>query len=138
MLTIVVHPDYGHPSSIWPSQELVIGSDGPYVLPSQIGMEERLGTRVLAWTAKFQEFFLAESDDFDERPRWQPGIAPFDWYDEGYQIVRKMRSEFPDVFIKPEFAQYVFSVNERRENMGLPPVRRPHEVRFGYVDISDI
>lgn len=44
MFTIVVHPEHGHPSSIWPSQELVIShSEEPYVLPSQIGVDKALG-----------------------------------------------------------------------------------------------
>ncbi|MHA6741439.1 hypothetical protein [Rhodococcus erythropolis] len=62
---------------------------------------------------------MTEIDGFAMRPRWRPGINAFDWYDEGYRIVGELRSRFPDVHVKPEFAQYVFSVNERREAWGL-------------------
>ncbi|WP_244163439.1 hypothetical protein [Rhodococcus koreensis] len=139
MFTIVVHPEHGHPSSIWPSQELVIShSDEPYVLPSQIGMDKTLGDELLAWTVQFQKFFVEELDDFSSRPRWRSGINPFEWYDEGCRIIHELRLRFPDVHVKSEFAQYVFSVNERRENMGLPPISPPNEFRAGHISISDV
>ena len=138
MFTIVVHPDFGHPSSIWPSQELIIGGSGPFVLPNQIGMSKALGDDLMAWTDTFQKFFIEERDGFSARPQWRPGLNAFEWYDEGYRIVHKMRSEFPDVHVKPEFAQYVFSVNERRENMGLAPIRLPHESKPGHISIADV
>ncbi len=139
MLTIRVHPDYGHPSSIWPSEELIIVlSEQPYILPTQIGIDGALGEEVLAWTESFQLFFVEESDDFNLRPRWLPGINPFDWYDEGYRIISKLRAQFPRVQVKPEFAQYVFSVNERRENMGLLPISLPNDPKTGHISISDV
>ncbi len=141
MFTIEVHPDYGHPSSIWPSEELVISRPDPsrpYVLPSQIGMEDALGEELLAWTSQFQKFFVEENADFSSRPQWRPGIDPFKWYDEGYRIVHKMRVQFPDVHVKPVFAHYVFSVNERREGMGLPPVRLPNEVKAGHISVTEL
>lgn len=138
MRKIIVHPDHGHPSSIWPSQELVSDSSGTYVLPNQIGMSKALGDALLSWTSQFQQFFLAEQDDFSARPQWRTGVNPYDWYEEGYRIVNEMRLEFPDVHIKPEFGQYVFSVNERRENMGLPPIRLPGEVKAGHISITEV
>lgn len=127
MNVIRVHPDYGHPSSLWPSKELVVDirPRQPYVLPSQIGIDDALGERILAWTGRFQEFSVAEVDDFAVRPRWLPGQNAADWYDEGCAIVQELRAHFPDVQVKPEFAKYVFSVNERRESMGLPPISMP-------------
>lgn len=134
-----VRPEHGHPSSLWPAEELIIiPSEQPYVLPSQIGIDEDLGRRVLAWTDLFQRFFVEKSDNFGSRPSWRPGVNIFDWYDEGYQIVGELRAHFPDVQIRPEFAQYVFSVNERREHMGLPPISLPGTHQAGYVSISDI
>lgn len=59
MFTIEVHPEYGHPSSIWPSAELVISRpypSRPYVLPSQIGMDEALGTNYWRGLASFRNF----------------------------------------------------------------------------------
>lgn len=136
--TIVVYPDYGHPSSIWPSEELVTANSGAYVLPHQIGMSKALEDALLSWTKQFQQFFLAEQDDFNARPHWRPGVNPYEWYDEGYRIVNEMRLEFPDVHIKPMFGQYIFSVNERRENMGLPPVQLPNETKPGHISIADV
>ncbi|OFV78570.1 hypothetical protein [Rhodococcus erythropolis] len=110
----------------------------PYVLPIQIGMEETLGDELLAWTSQFRKFFVKVHDDFSSRPQWLPGIDPFEWYDEGYRIVHEMRLQFPTVHVKPGFAHYVFSVNERREGMGLPPVRLPNEVKAGHISVSDL
>lgn len=140
MLTIRVHPDHGHPSSLWPSEELVIVSQPrqPYILPSQIGIDDALGEKILTWTDRFQKFFVEEIDDFTSRPRWRPGINVFDWYDEGYEIVYKLRARFPDVKVEPQFASYVFSVNERRESMGLLPISLPNEPKAGHVSISDV
>lgn len=81
---------------------------------------------------------MTEIDGFAIRPRWNPGINVFDWYDEGYQIVGKLRAQFPDVHVKPEFAQYVFSVNERRESMGLVPVSLPNEPKAGHMSITEL
>ncbi|WP_237707964.1 hypothetical protein [Hoyosella subflava] len=77
-------------------------------------------------------------DDFTSRPRWLPGINVFDWYDEGYEIIEELRAHFPDVHVKPEFAQYVFSVNERRESAGLSPISLPNEPKPGHISISDV
>ncbi|AEF41968.1 hypothetical protein AS9A_3530 [Hoyosella subflava DQS3-9A1] len=92
----------------------------------------------MAWTECFQKFFVKEMDDFTSRPRWLPGINVFDWYDEGYEIIEELRAHFPDVHVKPEFAQYVFSVNERRESAGLSPISLPNEPKPGHISISDV
>ena len=139
MLVIRIYPDHGHPSSLWPSCELVISqADQPIVLPSQMGINDELGEKILAWTDRFQKFFVTEIDGFAMRPQWNPGINVFDWYDEGYQIVGELRAQFPDVHVKPEFAQYVFSVNERRESMGLAPVSLPNEPKAGHISITEL
>lgn len=136
---IRVCPEYGHPSSLWPDNDLIINqSRQPYVLPSQIGIGEELERRILAWTDLFQRFFVEKSDNFGSRPSWRPGLNIFDWYDEGYQIVGELRAHFPDVQIRPEFAQYVFSVNERREHMGFLPISPPGTYQAGHLSISDI
>ncbi|MCJ0906862.1 hypothetical protein [Rhodococcus sp. ARC_M6] len=139
-LVIRLYPDYGHPSSLWPSKELVRISRPrqPYVLPSQIGIDDALGKKILAWTDRFQKFFVEEVDGFASRPRWLPGINVFDWYDEGYEIIEELRAQFPDVQVKPQFAQYVFSANERRESMGLLPISLPNEPKAGYISITDV
>lgn len=136
--TIRVFPDHGHPSSLWPSKELLIVNRPmqPYVLPNEIGIDDVLGERILTWTDRFQNFFVKKIDDFTSRPHWRPGTSVYDWYDEGYRIVLALRVQFPDVAIKPEFAQYVFSVNERRENAGLPPISLEREPELGHIDIS--
>lgn len=136
---IRVFPEQGHPSSLWPSSDLIINqSRQPYVLPSQIGVGEELERRILAWTDTFQKFFMEKPDNFGSRPIWRPGLNIFDWYDEGYQIVGELRAHFPDVQIRPEFAQYVFSVNERREHMGLMPISPPGTYQAGHISISDM
>lgn len=135
---IRVHPEHGHPSSLWPAEDLIITlTRDPYILPSQIGVGEELGRRILAWTDVFREFFKEDATDFSSRPIWHPQLNVFDWYDEGYQIVRELRSHFPDVQIRPEFAQYVFSINERRESLGLLPISAPGIDQAGYISISD-
>ncbi|MBV6756867.1 hypothetical protein KV605_10495 [Rhodococcus opacus] len=103
-----------------------------------MGMDKALGDELLAWTDQFQKFFVEELDDFSSRPQRRPGIRPFEWYDEGYRIIDELRLQFPDVHVKAEFAQYVFSVNERRENMGLPPISPPNEFRAGHISISEV
>lgn len=103
-----------------------------------MGIDDELGEKILAWTDRFQKFFVTEIDGFAMRPRWRPGINIFDWYDEGYRIVGELRARFPDVHVKPEFTQYVFSVNERRESMGLVPVSLPNEPKAGHVSITEL
>jgi hypothetical protein len=125
---------------LWPSEELVNvrQPEQPFVLPGQIGIPDPLGEEILEWTRQFQNFFVRESDNFESRPHWLPGVNVFDWYDEGYRIVRELRAHFPSVQVKPEFAQYVLSVNERREGLGLPPMSLPNERKAGYISVSDI
>ncbi|MDN5757740.1 MAG: hypothetical protein L0H59_04295 [Tomitella sp.] len=138
-LVIRIHPDYGHPSSLWPSKELVINNrPEPYVLPRDIGIDDTLDERILTWTDCFQESIVEEYEDFDRRPLWRPEVNAFDWYDEGYRIVFELRSQFPDVQILPQFAHYVFSVNERRESVGRPPISLPGERKSGYMSIREI
>ncbi|WP_242474429.1 hypothetical protein [Tomitella cavernea] len=135
---IRVFPEYGHPSSLWPSKELVLRqSDRPYVLPGDIGIDDALGDEIVAWTDCFQECLAEEYEDFDRRPRWAPGISAFDWYDEGRRIVAELRARFPDVQVLGQFGNYVFSVNEMRENVGRLPISMPGEVRSGYIGVRD-
>ncbi|SLA78907.1 Uncharacterised protein [Mycobacteroides abscessus subsp. abscessus] len=82
-----------------------------------MGIDDELGEKILAWTDRFQKFFVTEIDGFAMRPRWRPGINVFDWYDEGYRIV---------------------SVNERRESMGLVPVSLPNEPKAGHISITEL
>lgn len=139
-LIIRVYPDHGHPSSLWPSRKLVIVDRPwqPYVLPSHMGIDDALGQKILAWTDRFQKYFVEEIDGFASRPLWRPGIDVFDWYDEGYEIICELRAQFPDVQVKPQFANYVFSVNERRESMGLLPISLPSEPTTGFISITDV
>ena len=103
-----------------------------------MGIDDELGEKILAWTDRFQKFFVTEIDGFAMRPQWHSGINVFDWYDEGYRIVGELRAQFPIVHVKPEFAQYVFSVNERRESMGLVPVSLPNEPKAGHISITEL
>ncbi|RVW05906.1 hypothetical protein EGT50_04025 [Rhodococcus xishaensis] len=103
-----------------------------------MGIEDALGEKILTWTDRFQNFFVKECDDFTSRPRWRPGIDVFGWYDEGYEIIYKLRARFPDVQVKPQFARYVFSVNERREHAGLLPISLPGKPKAGHICISDL
>lgn len=65
-------------------------------------------------------------------------VEVFGWYDEGYRIVGELRAQFPMVHVKPEFAHYVISVNERRESMGLVPVSLPNEPKAGHISITEL
>lgn len=140
MSTIRVYPDHGHPSSLWPSEELiiVIRPRRGYILPEDIGIDEALSNQILTWTDGFQSLFMKEVDGFASRPLWLPGANVYDWYDEGCRIIHELRKEFPAVHVKPQFAQYVFSVNERRENMGLLPICLPNEPKVGFISITDV
>lgn len=136
---IRLHPEPGHPSSLWPSESLVsIHVSQPYILPSQIGIGEEYERRILSWTDTFHKFFKEDATDFNSRPSWSPGLNIFDWYDEGYQIVSELRSHFPDVQVRPEFAQYFFSINGRRENLGLLPISALGTCPPGHISISDV
>ncbi len=138
-LTIGVFPEHGHPSSLWPSKELkLIDRNRPYVMPDELGIDEPLGAEILDWTDYFQWQFDTEADDFDGRPIWKPGSDVYDWYDEGYRIVYKLRAQFPRVQIAPRFAKYVFSPNERRESSGRMPISLPGEDRAGYISIREL
>ncbi|UJC81897.1 hypothetical protein D4768_21345 [Rhodococcus erythropolis] len=103
-----------------------------------MGIDEVLSEKILTWTDRFQNLFVKEIDGFASRPQWLPGINVFDWYDEGYQIVYELREKFPAVHVKPQFAQYVFSVNERRESMGLLPISLPNDPKVGFISITDV
>lgn len=136
--TIRLSPREGHPSSLWPSAELLlVQPDSPYyVLPVHLGIDSVLGESILAWSAAFQSDFMDDSYDFESRPTWRPGSSALDWYDEGMHLLKELRDFFPDVQIRPEFAHRVFSVNERREALGKLPLCLPEESRTGYVSVS--
>ncbi|WP_174531966.1 hypothetical protein [Millisia brevis] len=105
----------------------------PYVLPDEMGIDDVFGQEILGWTRYFHDYFIEEVDDFDARPNWRSGANVYGWYDEGYRIVRELRARFPEVHVKPAFAKYVFSINERRENMNLPPIHLPGHPKVGFI-----
>lgn len=138
-LIIKVFPEHGHPSSLWPSPELVkVKTRAPFVLPSELGLNEPDGKRILSWTEDFQGNFHDYGTSFDERPTWNEHFDVWAWYTEGYRIVELLSSEFPQAFVKPRFSRYVFATNEIRHNAGLPPVQMPGMNLPGHVDINTL
>lgn len=137
--TIRVFPEFGHPSSLWPSISLVVFETAEaFYLPSQIGVSDELGSKIIAWTDLFHKFFESECTDFRTPPVWKAGIDPYRWYSRGYEIVSELRLEFPHVRVIPQFAQYVFSVNQIREALGKMPIRPPDKKWVGHIDIRDL
>ncbi|MDN6739936.1 MAG: hypothetical protein L0L74_07530, partial [Corynebacterium casei] len=56
--TIRIYPDHGHPSSLWPSPELVLEKTrNPYVLPQELGINDSDSQRILRWTNEFHNRF---------------------------------------------------------------------------------
>lgn len=138
-LVIKIFPEHGHPSSLWPSPELVKAKTrNPYIFPSEIGIKHSVGERIIRWSDDFQNNFIEYGTTFDERPTWNESFNVWAWYTEGYRIVEVLDSEFPDVYIKPGFSRYVFSANEIRQNAGLPPIQLPGMNRPGHIDISTV
>ncbi|MGV0346764.1 hypothetical protein [Corynebacterium coyleae] len=137
---IFLRPEYSHPSSLWPSKELVVtGSEGRgYYLPADLGIEPVLGNEILEWTREFNLNFIEVPDSFRERPQWKEDFDRFRWYEKGWDITYKLREYFPAVQIVPQFSHFVFSINERRENLGKSPICFPGENLTGHVSIRDI
>ena len=137
---IFLRPEYSHPSSLWPSKELIVSGANRigFYLPEDLGIESDLGREILEWTEEFQQNFLEKPDSFRQRPRWKDQFDRFRWYDAGWRITHQLRELFPSVQIVPQFAQFVFSVNERRENAGKKPLCLPGEQLTGFVCIRDV
>ena len=140
LLQIFLRPEYSHPSSLWPSKELVVtGSEGKgFYLPEDIGIDPALGDEILEWTRQFGHNFLEKPDSFHERPRWKDQFDRFRWYDMGWGITYKLREAFPSVQIVPQFSQFVFSINERRENIGKQPICFPGENLAGHISVRNV
>ena len=136
---ILLRPEYSHPSSLWPSKELVVSEpkNPGFYLPEEIGIKPALGNEILEWTREFQDNFLEKPDSFHQRPRWKDQFDRFQWYDAGWDITYKLRDSFPSTQIVPQFSQFVFSINERRENFGKQPLCFPGDKREGYVSIKE-
>lgn len=137
---IFLRPEYSHPSSLWPSKELIVSGANRigFYLPEDLGIGPGLGSEILEWTEEFQQNFLEKPDSFRQRPRWKDQFDSFRWYDAGWRITHQLRELFPSVQIVPQFAQFVFSVNERRENVGKKPLCLPGEQLTGFVCIRDV
>lgn len=125
-LVIRVYPDYGHPSSLWASEELILqAGNGFTLLPWQLGIEKALDNRIIEWTEQFHTFYIEGYDGFEHRPHWRDGIDPEAWHREGMGIVTELERFFPDAEILARFDGYVFSVNELRVAKGLLPLTMP-------------
>lgn len=137
---IFLRPEYCHPSSLWPSQDLIVSRANRigFYLPEDLGIKPDLGNEILGWTEEFQQNFFEKPDSFHQRPRWTEQFDRFRWYEEGWSITCKLRELFPSVQIVPQFAQFVFSVNELRENAGKKPLCLPGEQFAGFVSIRDV
>jgi hypothetical protein len=137
--TIRIYPDHGHPSSLWPSAELVLEKTrNPYVLPQELGINEPDSQRILQRTKVFHNKFRDYGKTFDDRPSWAESFDVWAWYSEGYAIVKLLSTYFPSVYIKPSFSRYVFSTNEIRQNAGLSPVQLPWQNLPGHIDINSL
>lgn len=68
---IFLRPEFSHPSSLWPSKELVVtGSEGKgYYLPADLGIKPALENEILEWTREFSLNFIDKLDSFRERPQ---------------------------------------------------------------------
>ena len=137
--TIRIYPDHGHPSSLWPSPELVLEKTrNPYVLPQELGINDSDSQRILRWTNEFHNKFRDYGKTFDDRPSWAESFDVWAWYSEGYAIVKLLNSHFPGVHVKPGFSRYVFSTSEIRQNAGLSPVQLPGQNLPGHIDINSL
>ncbi|GAB3693591.1 hypothetical protein [Corynebacterium nasicanis] len=135
-----VYPTPGHPSSFWPAEELILADasqSNPFVLPHEIGIRGDLERRVLTWTKEFHRGFIDYSDNFTLRPFWKAHIDPITWYEEGVSIVTALRLPLPEVHVIPQFAHLVYSINERRENVGLRPINPPGLDLPGHIALSE-
>ncbi|WP_146183421.1 hypothetical protein [Corynebacterium liangguodongii] len=137
---IFLRPEYGHPSSLWASKELAVAGfeTRAYYLPEDLGIKPALGNEILEWTREFSLNFIELLDSFRERPLWKEDFDRFRWYDKGWDITYKLREDFPAVRIVPQFSHFVFSINERRENLGKKPICFPGENLTGHVSIRDV
>lgn len=74
-----LRPEYSHPSSLWPSEELIVSGANRvgFYLPEDLGIESDLGREILEWTEEFQQNFLEKPDSFRQRPRWKDQFDRF-------------------------------------------------------------
>lgn len=107
-------------------------------MPEDLGIAAELGEKILAWTGVFRANEVEKVDDFDVRPRWKDPSARWSWYDTGREVIAELRAAFPEVEIRAQFAGYVFSVNERRENVGKIPLTMPGVVKAGHLDVREL
>ena len=93
---IFLRPEYSHPSSLWPSEELIVSGANRvgFYLPEDLGIESDLGREILEWTEEFQQNFLEKPDSFRQRPRWKDQFDRFRWYDAGWRITHQLRELF--------------------------------------------
>lgn len=136
---VFLRPEHGHPSSLWPSADLVVEeTDKPFYMPVDLGISSKLGREILKWTEEFQVGFVDYVDGFDGRPVWASGFDRYRWYETGWDIIHRLRKELPHAMVVPQFSQYAFSVNERRENFGKQPLCLPGENLPGHIDIREL
>ena len=137
---IFLRPEHSHPSSLWPSEELIVTGSKKrgFYLPEDIGIKPDLGNEILEWTRDFQHNFLEKPDSFHQRPLWKDQFDRVRWYEVGWDITYNLRDSLPSVQVVPQFSQFVFSINERRENFGQKPLCFPRDKREGYVCISNV
>lgn len=132
---IFLRPEYSHPSSLWPSKELVVtSSEGRgYYLPADLGIKPALGNEILEWTREFGLNFVEEPDSFRERPRWKEEFDRFRWYDKGWDITYELRQDFPTVQIVPQFSHFVFpSMKEEKISEKAPSAFREKTLQVTY------
>ena len=56
---IFLRPEYSHPSSLWPSEELIVTGSKKrgFYLPEDIGIKPEFGNEILEWTRDFSTIF---------------------------------------------------------------------------------
>lgn len=123
--TVLVMPEFGHPSSLWADVGRVV--ERPFILPEDLGLSPELSERIGNWTKQFQQGFVDYSKGFNSRPVWGPGIDALLWYEAGIEIVEQIRREIPERTVKQGFDRYVFAINEIRRRDGLPDFDPPRQ-----------
>lgn len=114
---ILLRPEYSHPSSLWPSEELIVTGSKKrgFYLPEGIGIKPDLGNEILEWTRDFQHNFLEKPDSFHQRPLWKDQFDRFRWYEVGWDITYNLRDSLASVQVVPQFSQFVFpSMSEEK------------------------
>ena len=139
-LIIQLYPEFGYPSSLWAGGAFLVRppESGFFLMPEDIGIEGADSERILSWTRAFHENFVDYTGTFHKRPVWTDGFDRFAWYDRGWEIVAFLRDKFPAAIVKPQFARYVFSANEIRENFGKSPICMTGENLPGHIDIREL